>query len=98
MLPGSFSFFFSPTLFPQIPPVHSYIFYLWVLLAVACGMLSQRGLMSGAMSAPRIRTGETLGRQSGAHELNHSAMGPAPRGSFSKVMKAVKLQLKEAQE
>ena len=32
-------------------------------------------LMSGAMSAPRTWTGETLGRQSGAHELNHLAMG-----------------------
>ena len=35
------------------------------------------------MSAPRIGTGETLGRRSGARELNHSAMGPAPRhGEF----------------
>ena len=34
--------------------------------------------MSGAMSAPRIWTGETLGHQSRAHELNHSATGPAP--------------------
>uniref|UniRef100_A0A9L0K930 Scaffold protein involved in DNA repair n=1 Tax=Equus asinus TaxID=9793 RepID=A0A9L0K930_EQUAS len=29
---------------------------------VACGTLPQRGLMSSAMSAPRIRTTETLGR------------------------------------
>ena len=35
---------------------------LWVLLVVACGTLPQRGLMSSAMSAPRIRTNETLGR------------------------------------
>ena len=35
---------------------------LWVLLVVACGMLPQRGLMSSAMSAPRIQTNETLGR------------------------------------
>ena len=34
--------------------------------------------MSGAMSVPRIRTSETLGRRSRAHELNHSATGPAP--------------------
>ena len=41
-------------------------------------MPPQHGLMSGAMSSPRIQTGETLGRRSGAHELNHSATGPAP--------------------
>uniref|UniRef100_F7E4N9 Collagen triple helix repeat containing 1 n=1 Tax=Equus caballus TaxID=9796 RepID=F7E4N9_HORSE len=35
---------------------------LWVLLVVACGTLPQRGLMSSAMSTPRIRTNETLGR------------------------------------
>uniref|UniRef100_A0A9L0JW88 Transmembrane protein 170B n=1 Tax=Equus asinus TaxID=9793 RepID=A0A9L0JW88_EQUAS len=34
----------------------------WVLLVVACGTLPQRGLMSSAMSAPRIRTNETRGR------------------------------------
>ena len=33
-------------------------------------------MMSGAMSAPRIRTGETVVRQSGVPELNHSATGP----------------------
>ena len=45
--------------------------------------MPQHGLMSGAMSPPRTRTGETLGRWSRAHELNHSAMGPAPCfGSF----------------
>ena len=43
-----------------------------------CGRLPQRGLMSSAMLAPRIRTGETLGHQSRACRLNHSAMGPAP--------------------
>ena len=41
-------------------------------------MLPQRGLMSSAMSTPRIRTGETLGHCSGACELDLSAMGPAP--------------------
>ncbi|XP_070442301.1 heterogeneous nuclear ribonucleoprotein A/B-like isoform X1 [Equus przewalskii] len=35
---------------------------LWVLLVVACGTLPQRGLTSSAMSAPRIRSNETLGR------------------------------------
>ena len=35
---------------------------LWVLLVVACVTLPQCGLMSGAMSVPRIRTNETLGR------------------------------------
>uniref|UniRef100_A0A9L0T5D9 Zinc finger protein 483 n=1 Tax=Equus caballus TaxID=9796 RepID=A0A9L0T5D9_HORSE len=34
---------------------------LWVLLVVACGTLPQRGLMSSAMSAPRIQTNGTLG-------------------------------------
>ena len=38
-------------------------------------MPPQRGLRSGAVSAPRIRT---LGRRSGARELNHSATEPAP--------------------
>ena len=43
---------------------------------------AQRGLTSGAMSAPRIRTGETLGRRNGAFELNYLATGsaPCPRG------------------
>ena len=34
--------------------------------------------MSSAMSAPRIQTGKTLGPQSGARELNHSATGTGP--------------------
>ena len=45
-------------------------------------MLPQPGWMSGAMSAPGIRTGETLGRRSGVRELNRSATGPAPMTSF----------------
>ena len=45
-------------------------------------MLPQHGLMSGVMAAPRIQTCETLGRQSGARELNHSATGPAPKVAF----------------
>ena len=48
-----------------------------------CGTPPQCGLMSGAMSTPRIRTCETLGCGSGARELNHSAMGPAPRQDFN---------------
>ena len=59
--------------FSQSSPVHSCIF-----LVVACGMPPQSGFMSGAVSVPRIRTGETLGHRSGAHELNHSATGLAP--------------------
>ena len=62
---------------PESPLVHSCISYLQVLLVVACGMPPQRGLMSGAMSTPRIQTSETLGRHSGVRELNHSATGPA---------------------
>ena len=45
-------------------------------------MPPQHGLMSGAMSVPRIQTSETLGRQSRAHELNHSVTGPAPKHIF----------------
>ena len=59
--------------------VHSCVFL--VVGPSSCGMWDaiQHGLTSGAMSAPRIRTGETLGRRSGARELNHSATGPAPK-------------------
>ena len=70
-----FTFFL---LSPQSPTVHSYIFQLWVLLLVAPGMLPQHGLMNGAVSVPRIQTSKTLGHGSRVHELNHSAMGPAP--------------------
>ena len=51
-------------LFLPKAPHHYIVVYssLWVHLIVACGMLPQRGLMSSAMSAPRIRTNETLGR------------------------------------
>ena len=41
-------------------------------------MPPQYGPMSGATSVPRIQTGETLGRWSGARGLNHLATGPAP--------------------
>ena len=52
-----FFFLFIPKA-PQYVVVYS---SFWVLLVVACGTLPQRGLMSSAMSAPRIRTNETLG-------------------------------------
>ena len=64
--PRSVSFFFFDLIFNLfIPKAPRYIVVyssLWVLLAVACGTLPQRGLMSSAMSAPRMRTNETLGR------------------------------------
>ena len=68
---GSYYFialFFFPKDFifplsPKAPRCIVVYFQLWVLLVVACGMPPQHGLMSGAMSAPRIRTGETLGRR-----------------------------------
>ena len=41
-------------------------------------MPTHHGLMSGAMSTPRIRTCETQGLGSGAHEPNQLATGPAP--------------------
>ena len=46
-------------------------------MVVLCGTPPQCGLMSGAMSAPRIQIGETLGHRSETGELNHSATGPA---------------------
>ena len=53
--------FFFPFFSPK--PLWYIVVYssLWVLLVVVCGTLPQRGLMSSAMSAPRIRTNETLG-------------------------------------
>ena len=79
-------FFFLKILFflflPRVPWYIVVYFYLWVLLAVACGMPLQHGLMSGAMSTPRIQTGETLGHQSRVHKLNHLATGPAPAPKF----------------
>ena len=75
--PRSILFFFAFS--PQIPPVHSCILQLWVLLVVECGTLPQCGLTSCAMSAPRIRTSKTLDHQNKARKLNHSAMGPTPK-------------------
>ena len=61
-----------------MPPVHSCMFLVvGPSIVVACGMPPQHGLMSGAMSTPRIRTYKTLGRRSRACQLNHLAMGPA---------------------
>ena len=48
-------------------------------------MPPQRDLTNGAMSAPRIRT---LGRRSGARELNHSAMELAPGQHLLKLFPA----------
>ena len=56
-------FFFIFFLFlPKAPQYIVVYSSLWILLVVACGTLPQCGLMSSAMSAPRIRTNETLGR------------------------------------
>ena len=60
MLPIFLGFFF-PSSSTQSPPVLSCIFQLRVPLVVLCGMPPQHGLMSGAMSAPRIQTCETMG-------------------------------------
>ena len=63
---SSVLFFFNLFLFflflPKAPWYIVVYSSLWVLLVVACGTLPQRGLMSGAMSVPRMRTNETLGR------------------------------------
>ena len=76
-----FFIFLKILFFLYLPKDPRYIvvyFQLWVLLVVACGTSPQHGLMSGAMSMPRIPTGEILGHRSRARELNHSATGPAP--------------------
>ena len=41
-------------------------------------MLPHHGSVSGARFVPRIQTGETLGSQSGACEVNNLAVGLAP--------------------
>ena len=51
---------------------------LWVLLVVACGSLPQRGLMSSAMSAPRIRTNDTLGRLQWSARTQPLSHGASP--------------------
>ena len=62
---SNISFFFLKILFFSFfspkPPGYIVVYsQLWVLLVVACGMLPQRGLISAAMSVPRIRTSKTL--------------------------------------
>ena len=47
---------------PQSTPVPSCIFSLRVPLVLPCGTPPQRGLMSGTVSEPRIRTFEAPGR------------------------------------
>ena len=76
-------FFFKILLFLFLPKASRYIVVCFMFLVMgpsSCGMWEapQHGLMSGAMSTPKIWTGETLGRHSGAWELNHSATRPAP--------------------
>src|SRR3712207_4038565 len=51
---------------------------LWVLLVVACGTLPQRGSMSSAMSAPRTRTNETLGRLQRSAQTQPLGHGASP--------------------
>ena len=65
-IPSSISYFFFLRFyfFRFLLKVSRYIVIysqLWVLLVVACGMLPQHGLMSGAMSVPRIRTWQNPG-------------------------------------
>ena len=78
----SYSFFFLKILFfPFLPKIPWYLvvyFQLWVLLVVACGTPPQHGLMSSATSAPRIRTSETLGRQSRVRNLTTWPRGQPP--------------------
>ena len=69
-----FKDFFFP-FSPQSPLVHTCIFLVMGPLVVACGTPPQHGLMSGAMSTPRIQTSEPQGHPSAVRKLNHSAMG-----------------------
>ena len=85
MLFGSILFFlflifqrFYFSLFSQSSLVHSCVFLVVCPSSCTCGMPPQHGLMSSAVSAPRIWTGETLGHWSRGSELNHSATKPAP--------------------
>ena len=74
-----FFFFFKDFIFflflPNVPRDIVVYSSLWVLLVVACGTLPQRGLMSSAMSVEPTKHWAACSR---AHELNHSATGPAP--------------------
>ena len=73
----SFFLFSSPK-----PPSTQLCILVASPLVLLCGMAPQHGLMSGARSASRFLTGGTLGYRSAEHELNHSAMGPAPDESI----------------
>ena len=73
-------FFFKDFIFflflPKAPWYVVVCSSLWVLLVVACGMPPQHSLMSSSMSAPRIRTKETLGcpqRSARTQPLGHGA-------------------------
>uniref|UniRef100_A0A9L0S5M1 KRAB domain-containing protein n=1 Tax=Equus caballus TaxID=9796 RepID=A0A9L0S5M1_HORSE len=70
---------------------------LWVLLVVACGTLPQHGLMSSAMSAPRIRTDETLGRLQRSANLTTRPRGqPLKIPVLKRVIEAVFIQKRKA--
>ena len=73
-------FYFS--FFSQSPHVHSCVFL--VVGPSSCGMwdTASAWLESSATSAPRIRTGETLGHQSRVRELNQLATALAPNYIF----------------
>ena len=76
-------FFLLLLLLPPKPP-RTWL-YILLVSASGCAMwtLPQHGLISSAVSAPRIQTGEILGCRSGVCELNRSATGPAPAVLFS---------------
>ena len=66
-------------------------------LVLLRGMPPQHGLMSGARSAPRIWTSETLGHQCGAGKRNCSAMR-RPLGQFYPPENTSSLSRNEAQQ
>ena len=74
-----FYFFLFLPKAPQYIVVYS---SLWVLLVVACGTPPQRGPTSSAMSAPRIRTNETLGRLQRSVQTQPLGHGASPRFFF----------------
>ena len=82
-----FNRFFS-AFSPQTPPVHSCIFYLWVLLVVACGMPPQRGLTSSAMSAPGIRTSKPRAAEVECTNLTTWPWGRPPQSVLKPCVKS----------
>ena len=64
-------------------------FQLWLPLVAACGTPPQHGLMSGAVSTPRIQTTKILGCQSRAHKTTR----PWGRPPISVIFDAQKSQL-----